>query len=123
LSQTLILLVGMEGILGEIIKETLACEPDLRIIGEAADVDQLVPRELALADVVVACLAEESSLRRPWSDLVLERGRSRLLLILDDGRRAAVYDREGRESPLDALSPSGLVQTIRGLAPLAVDRG
>ena len=34
LRRTLVLLVGMHGILGEIIKETLAAEPDMEVIGE-----------------------------------------------------------------------------------------
>jgi hypothetical protein len=117
LSETLILLVGMRGLLGEIITETLVREPGLRIIGDHAEPDRVLPSQLAAADVVVVCLGEESSLS---TDLALAGRHGRLILILDDGRRAALYGRGAPELPLEPLSPSSLLEAVRGPAGIGV---
>jgi hypothetical protein len=123
LGRTLVLLVGMQGILGDIIRETLAAEPDMEVIGELTDLRHLAATaDLALPDVVIASLGHGSAPARSLRRLLQQRRHAKLLIVSEDGRRAALYGAAGNRMPIDDPIPSTLVDAIRGHAPLSVSR-
>jgi DNA-binding NarL/FixJ family response regulator len=107
----------MEGLLGEIIREVLAHEPDLEIVGEVADLPELLSRaELCRSDVVIACLAEGSDLPIAGRDLLDQHPHVKLLVVSKHGRQASLYRLRPERIAFEELSPSALIETIRGPA-------
>lgn len=109
----------MQGILGEIIRETLAHEPGVEIIGEVADLRELLRTdELPRSDVVVGCLAEGSDLPPlAWRDLLHQHPRVKLLIVSTNGRHASLYCLRLKRLAIDELSPSALIEAIREPMP------
>jgi DNA-binding NarL/FixJ family response regulator len=124
LSHTLVLLVGMQGILGEIIRETLAAEPDMEVIGELTELRELrhLPptTEFACPDAVIALVGHRTESAGASRQLLRQRPPSKLLIISEDGRRVSLYGEAGDAVPFDDPSPSTLVEAIRGPTPLTV---
>jgi len=111
----------MQGILGEIIRETLAAEPDMEVIGELTNLRHLPPTsEFSRPDAVIAFLGP--GLRPPgmWHQFARQRPPIKLLVVSEDGRRAALYGEAGNEVPIHDPSLYTLVEAIRGPAPLTV---
>jgi hypothetical protein len=123
LGRTLVLLVGMQGILGEIIKETLAAETDMEVVGELTDLRHLAATtDFALPDAVIAFLGHGSASSRSLRRLLRQQRHTKLLIVSEDGRWAALYGEAGVRIPIDDPIPSTLVDAIRGPAPLSVSR-
>ena len=113
----------MQGILGEIIKETLAAEPDVEVIGELTDLRHLAATtDAALPDAVIAFLGPGSASARSLRRLVRQRRHTRLLIVSEDGRWAALYGAEADWIPIEGPIPSTLVDAIRGPTSSSVSR-
>jgi DNA-binding NarL/FixJ family response regulator len=113
----------MQGILGEIIRETLAAEPDVEVIGELTDLRHLAATtDFAPADAVIAFLGHGSTSARSLRRLLRQRRHARVLIVSEDGRWAALYGEAGDRIPIDDPIPSTLVDAIRGPAPLSLSR-
>ena len=118
-----VLLVGMRGILGEIVREIVADQPDMEIAGELQDLGELrSSRRLGRSRVVIACRDDESELRVALSDLLSHEdirdllGRHpglTLLTVQGDGRHGSVYRLRPEKIPLGDVSPGALVDAIR----------
>ena len=107
-----IVLVGMTPLLGEIVRETLAGEPDLEVVAEHdGDADLREALEHADADfVIVGSDAAAGGLVRA---LVEEGAARRALELLEDGKEGVLYELRPHQASLGELSPDALVRTIR----------
>lgn len=106
-------LVGCNGVLGDIIRETLAAEPDLRVIADVGSIP--TDGSLTEADVLVWNNADEQRIEHELRS-VAHRSRPRVLATLGDGRDAALWELTPHRTALGAPSPSTLVDTIRNQA-------
>lgn len=120
-AQVRIALIGCTGLLGDIIGETLAGQPDVDVVAEfePPDVDQPLP-ELD-ADLVLWNNADESRVTR-WIDRLAHGRGSRVLTIRGDGRQASLLELVPRRTELGSLSPETLVETILGSTSDVGDR-
>lgn len=109
-----VLLVGMRGILGEIVREIVADQPDMEIAGELQDLGELrSSRRLGRSRVVIACRDDESELPDDIRDLLGRHPGLTLLTVQGDGRHGSVYRLRPEKIPLGDVSPGALVDAIR----------
>lgn len=114
-----ILMVKVPGILGEIITEVVADEPDMEIVGAVTDYNELLPAARATsADAVIIGL-EDGELPDICEKLLDERPRVVLLGVHGDGRHAFVYALRPGRVAIGDVSPADLVDGIRS----AFERG
>jgi DNA-binding NarL/FixJ family response regulator len=99
--------------LSDIIKEVVAGQPDMEIVGEREDRGSLVMAAAETrADVVLLGL-HDSELPTICEDLVVAHPKSKILAVTLDGRRAFLYELRPQTSALGEISPQGLVDAIR----------
>jgi hypothetical protein len=109
-----VLLVGMRGILGEIVREIVADQPDMEIAGELQDLGELrSSRRLDRSGVVIACRDDESELPDDIRDLLGRHPGLTLLTVRGDGRHGSIYRLRPEKIPLGDVSPGALVDAIR----------
>lgn len=103
-------LIGCSGLLGNIIGDTLAAQPDLTVVAnlDATGPDQALPD----VDLVVWNNADETRVAE-WLGVVSSRCGPRVLATLGDGRDASLWELTPHRTELGALSPVTLVETIR----------
>lgn len=110
-----IALVGCSGLLGDIIGRAVQSQADLEVVADLPAPDPSRPLPPIDADVVLWNGAEGGT---PGDWLTSTVCRSpRVLATVYDGREAWLWQLVPRRRELGALSPSTLVDTIRGLAP------
>jgi hypothetical protein len=105
-------LIGYSGLLGSIIGDALAAEPDLDVV---ADLDPPSAGEALPdvdADLVLWNNADETRVAHWLGDLSGQCG-PRVLATLGDGRDASLWELTPHRTDLGALSPGTLVETIR----------
>jgi DNA-binding NarL/FixJ family response regulator len=111
------LLVGMPGMLMDIVKDIIADEADIELAGEAASRTRLAQAATrARADVVVLG-KNESSGDDDYRDLLYRLPRLKVLAIAADGRRAFLHELQPRVVALGEVSPASLVDAIRNDRP------
>lgn len=112
-TQVRVALIGCTGLLGDIIGETLAGQPDVDVVAELQPPagDQPLP-ELD-ADLVLWHDADESRVA-VWIDRLAHGVGPRVLTTMGDGRRASLWELVPRRTELGSLSPGTLVETILG---------
>ncbi|WP_328475148.1 hypothetical protein OHA21_17710 [Actinoplanes sp. NBC_00393] len=100
-----ILVIGSPGILRDVIVQLIGRCADMRIVDVAAD-----PAAAAIwpaaADVVLCDLDDAERILRPCHLKVIALG--------DDGRRAALWELRAHRTEVGGMSPSQLVEMIRG---------
>ena len=110
-SHVRVALIGCSGLLGDIIGQAVAAQPELEVVAELDS----PPPETELpdidADIVVWNNADEESIAR-WLAGLSQR-QPRVLATLVDGHEAALWELTPHRSELGALSPQTLVETIR----------
>jgi len=110
-SHVRVALIGCSGLLGDIIGQAVAAQPELDVVAELDS----PPPETELpdidADIVVWNNADEDSIAR-WLAGLSQR-QPRVLATLVDGHEAALWELTPHRSELGALSPQTLVETIR----------
>lgn len=108
-----ILLLNVQGVLGDVIEAMLrACE-DVTVAGESLDIKDiraLVDR--TGADVVV-CQLDDTAAAEVADGLFAPHRRVRVIAVRDDGRRAVLWELRPQRSVLGDLSPSRLVDVVR----------
>lgn len=110
-TQARVVLIGCTGLLGNIIGETLAGQPDVNVVAELNPPvgDQALP-ELE-ADLVLWNNADESRIAG-WLERLSHGSCPRVLTTMSDGRQASLWELVPRRTGLGSLSPSTLVETI-----------
>jgi hypothetical protein len=108
-------LIGCSGLLGDIIEQTVAAQPDLCVVADLAtsDLNGTLP-ELD-ADIVLWNNADETRIAA-WLGVLSARRLPRVLATIGDGRDASLWELTPRRTELGALSPASLVETIRRTA-------
>ena len=121
---TRILIVAMPPMLGGIIRELVADEPDIAVVGELSDHREVVPAAVREgADFVIAGPPADQ-LGAVYRELLTERPATRLLAVTDDGRGGALIQLAPSSTPLGELSPDMLLAVIRGgTRPLSLLHG
>ena len=120
-TQVRVALIGCTGLLGDIIGETLAGQPDVDVVAdlEPPARDQALP-ELD-ADLFLWNNADESRVAS-WLDRLARGSVPRVLTTMGDGREASLWELVPRRTELGSLSPGTLVETILGPTRDAGDR-
>jgi hypothetical protein len=106
----------MGGLLHDIVRDTLAAQPDMKVIGDAHDGGDLNPMlQAGNVDVVVvgAPRPEDFAVAIP---ILLTSPRIKVLAIAISGRRAMLYRLRPHQIPLGDMSPQDLVGAIRAEA-------
>jgi chemotaxis response regulator CheB len=112
LERTRIVLIDMSPLLREIVRETLAPEPDLDVVGEhAAGVDVREAVERGGADFVI--VGSDATAEAAVSSLVAAERGVRALELRADGREGILYELRPNRVALGEISPETLLQTIR----------
>jgi DNA-binding NarL/FixJ family response regulator len=104
-------LVDCGGLLGDIIRQAVAAEPDFEVVADIAT-DGVGPALEGGADVLIWNNADESEVADRL-DRIASRCGVRVLATHGDGRMAAVWEIAPRRSALESLSPSAIVELIR----------
>lgn len=98
----------------DIIKDITASHEDIDVIGELTDHDELTQTAIRTrADVVVVGKATENG-RDDYRDLLRRRPQLKVLAITADGRRGFLHELQPRVISLGEVSPSSLIDAIRG---------
>lgn len=114
-------LVGMSGILGDIIRESVAHQVDMTVVGDLPDDRELVSTaRRSRCDAVIIRAAESGELP-PGGLQLLGTGPSIAILVLSaDGRHADVHRSWRRRVHLEDPSSAALMDALRaavGLRP------
>jgi hypothetical protein len=107
------------GVLRGIIEHVIGAEPGLRLMPEP----QWADAPPSPVDVVVLAL-DNGTLPERWRARLYASPRVKLVVVSGDGRQAALYELVPQRSPINKVSPTGLVEAIRAAAstPAAGDR-
>jgi hypothetical protein len=103
--------VGLPRMMGEIIRDALADQTDLRVVAEYESAADL---RAGANEIVDTLIAEKSTLtgdelRRTFAEYPAVK----VLVIEDDGTGAYFYELHPRRTPLGELSPARLVAILR----------
>jgi DNA-binding NarL/FixJ family response regulator len=116
LERTRIVLIDMSPLLREIVRETLAREPDLDVVAEhEAGVDVRAAVERDGADFVI--VGSDATAEAAVSSLVAGERGVRALELRSDGRESVLYELRPHRVPLGEISPETLLHTIRAAPP------
>ncbi len=113
LDEIRILLVNIQGILGDVIKSVLRTCQDMTVVSDSldsADVQALVDR--TGADVVV-CQFDDDAAAEVANGMFARHRRVKVIAVRDDGRRAVLWELRPQRSVLGDLSPALLVDAVR----------
>jgi hypothetical protein len=110
-----VVVVGVSGMLSEIVREILD-QPDIRVVAELpADADFLAKAGEASADVLIL-LAADQAIRATVGALLTRQPRAKVLTIRDDGRTTSLYELRPFETALGQVSPVTLLDAVRTAA-------
>lgn len=115
LKQIRILLAGMPKLMIEILRHSIAAEPDMTVVEVAHGDDLGSAAQRMCADVVV--VGRKSNERADYSRLLRQQPRLRVLTIEDSGKTGALYELRPRRIPLGEISAHTLSKAIRGRGP------
>ena len=119
MEQTRIVLVDLPPLLREIVRETIAREPDLDVVAEHdAGVDVRAAVEREDADFVI--VGSDAVAGAAVSTLVAADRGVRALELRSDGRDSVLYELRPHRVALGEISPEALLHTIRS-APTWMD--
>jgi len=108
-----VVLIGVSGMVGDIVKRIFDDEPDIEVAAEFRFEPQIVPRVVdAGADVVILSTADRS-LPSAVRELLREQPRAKVLTIRDDGRTTSLYELRPHETDLGQVSPETLLEAVR----------
>ena len=115
-----VVLVGMPGMLRDLVREIAEAEPGVAIVAEVAERRDapLIIRDVR-ADFVILGLdegadASAGEVSEDVSDLLTGNPGLAVLGITSDGKRAYLYEMRPHLVPLGELSPAVLIDVIRG---------
>jgi DNA-binding NarL/FixJ family response regulator len=103
----------MPPLLMDMIKDTIAAQPDMAVVDIAAGDAQLLRlAERADADIVI--LSRQTPTERArYGPLLFGRPNMKVFEIVDEGRRCLLYELRPSRIAIDEISPQGLLDAIR----------
>ena len=118
-----VVLATMPPLLGDIVRATLARDPDVEILAEVASRDAIA-RTVARFDPDVAILGvsagEWSALSHLLRETLEAHPRLAIIALASDGRSGYVYRMQPRGVVIDDITPRSLVQVIHANAGVGV---
>jgi len=112
LESTRIVLVDMPPLLREIVRETLAREPDLDVVAEyPAGVD--VRRAVDESDAEFVIIGADATARASVASVVGAQRGTRAIEVQSDGEESVLYELRPHRVSLGEISPETLLMTIR----------
>jgi hypothetical protein len=107
-----ILLVGLTGVLGDVIRAVLEEQHDMTIVDEVPDCAVLdATLATTKADLALWCLDDDVPRRCPG--LFQHHPSIKVLTVTDDGRRGYLWQLKPQASALGELSPGLLIHAVR----------
>jgi chemotaxis response regulator CheB len=111
-----VLVSDLNGMLSDIVMETLDAAPDIAVAVASSERSALSVADVTQADVAILggeaaglpTLGAELLRRRPWMNV---------LTLRRDGREAFLYQLRPVERPLGEVSPQTLLDAVRAIAP------
>jgi len=110
-----IVLVGMPGVLRDLIREIVTNQPDMQIVGELSD-GELENRFRSPPDLLILGL-EDSHLPVQGERLLMDYPSATVIGVSADGRNGFIYELRPYRMPLGEMSPQVLLETIRARRP------
>ena len=112
-----VLLVGMRGISGEIIRDTVAYQRDMEVAGELVDAHALASEahEIRCDAVIIVSAENGDPPALPTGSLRLLTARPHvvILIVCGQGRRADIYGRNVERRSVQQPSPGALMDAVR----------
>ena len=106
-----VVLYGVPGIAGDVLRHTIAESDDVELVAEAStEIEFAIALRRVDPDVVV-CGVDDSTLPDACRELLDERARLRVL-SLDSGADASLYELRPHRRVLGNLSPSSLLAAL-----------
>jgi DNA-binding NarL/FixJ family response regulator len=112
-----ILLTDLPQMLRSIIRDIVADQPDMEVVGELAGpagVSAMVAQSGATFVIVRHSGSDPPDVFR---ELLAGRPPTRVLAIADEGRAGTIYELRPQRIPIGELSASSLIAAIRGVPP------
>lgn len=109
-------LVDCAGLLGDIIRQAIAAEPDFEVVADISTSGTTDPLLDVGADILVWNNADETHLADRL-EVIARRCGARVLATHADGRSAALWEVVAQRSPLASLSPSTIVEMVSASVP------
>jgi hypothetical protein len=106
-----VLLVNMPQLLHDIVRSTLATADGVTLVAELDGYDRVVETARSARADVIVCAAEHAG-----TQLLSECPRARIVAISDDGAGGFLYELRPCRRELGAISPTTLVDAVRGEA-------
>lgn|GEM_PF-3251199 len=115
--RTRLLLAALPALLADIVRDALAAEPEVEVVGTVAATADALDRALD-ADGADVVLAETQGLGLPdnYLELMHRHPRLRLVLVAPDGRSASLYRLVPERRLLADVSPRALAEAVRDAA-------
>ena len=113
MSEVRVLLVGLHGLLHDVIRDVLDRAPELKVVAEPSDPAQLPDVVRRTGAEVVVCALDEPTAERVGVRMLEPHTRLKVVAIQDDGRRAVLWELRPNRRQIGDLSLPVLVETVR----------
>jgi len=109
-----ILLDGMSQMLRTIIKDILSSDPQCEIVAEVVERSSLRAQlSETPADVIILAVNDPDEEPNHFAALLADHPATRIIAVTPGGNRAFLYDLRPHITPINELSPAGLLSAIR----------
>jgi DNA-binding NarL/FixJ family response regulator len=110
-----ILLVGLHGLLHDVIRDVLDRTPELTVVAEPCDPAELPDVVRRTGAEVVVCVLDEAAAEQVGERVLAPHMRLKLIAIQDDGRQAVLWELRPNRREIGDLSIPLLVDAVRDL--------
>jgi hypothetical protein len=108
-----VLLVGMPGLLHDIVLDALTGHDDIELVCDSRCEDAVSAIGAVEPSTVVWC-CRQSPRESTLSDVLYAHPRMRMLMVVGEGRRGMLHELVPRTSVLRELSPQRVLSAVRG---------
>ena len=113
LKQTRVFLSAASQILRDMLTDVIETQPDMKIVGNSEQTEDLVGALARTQPDVVIVSALRPLGRRSFDELLYAAPRLKVLAIIDNNRRGVLYEMRPHRSPRGEMFPESLLQAIR----------
>ncbi len=108
-----VLLVDLTTMLSGVIKEILATDPSIEVVGEVPESGAVMTAIAKNEADVVIYGTKDRELSPPWRQLFKGNLDAKVVALVDDGQEAVLYELCPRREELGELSPEGLIAAVK----------
>jgi hypothetical protein len=113
LARIRILIAGMPQLIADVIRGTLAEQPDMQLVDDNCAVDDLLSGQKAAPDVLIVGL-DGAAIPAFCAPLLYGTPHMKVLAVSNHGLDTALYELRPHRVALGNVTPNGLVHAIRG---------